>query len=150
MKQGNNNYLFTGDLEKEGEKSLVEKNDLPQCKLFKAGHHGSKTSSNDELLAKIRPEIVCVCCCCGSTEYTNDIANVFPTQDFCDRVIKYTDKIYVTTIYSETAEENFESLNGNIIVSSNGGEVKVTCSGSNEPFTKSEWYLKYRAGNKAA
>ena len=150
LKQGNNNYLFTGDLEKEGEKSLVEKNDLPQCKLFKAGHHGSKTSSNDELLAKIRPEIVCVCCCCGSTEYTNDIANVFPTQAFCDRVIKYTDKIYVTTMYSETAEENFESLNGNIIVSSNGGEVKVTCSGSSEPFTKSEWYLKYRAGNKAA
>lgn len=53
-------------------------------------------------------------------------------------------------MYSETAEGNFESLNGNIIVSSNGGEVKVTCSGSNEPFTKSEWYLKYRAGNKAA
>ncbi|MCQ2800921.1 MAG: MBL fold metallo-hydrolase, partial [Bacilli bacterium] len=27
--QGNNNYLFTGDLEKEGEKSLVELNSLP-------------------------------------------------------------------------------------------------------------------------
>ena len=38
-------------------------------------------------------------------------------KDFCDRVIKYTDKIYVTTMYSETAEGNFESLNGNIIVS---------------------------------
>lgn len=144
LTQGNNNYLFTGDLEKAGEESLVEKNDLPKCKLFKAGHHGSKTSSNDILLEKIRPEIVCVCCCCGSTEYTPNIDNVFPTQDFCDRVTKYTDKIYVTTMYSETAEGNHVSLNGNIIVSSNGGEVKVTCSGSSEPFTKSEWYLTYR------
>ncbi len=144
LTQGNNNYLFTGDLEEKGEKSLVENNRLPHCKLFKAGHHGSKTSSNDILLEKIRPEIVCVCCCCGSTEYTPNIANVFPTQDFCDRVIKYTDKIYVTTMYSETADGNHVSLNGNIIVSSNGGEVKVTCSGSSEPFTKSEWYLTYR------
>lgn len=144
LTQGNNNYLFTGDLEKEGEESLVEKNNLPHCKLFKAGHHGSKTSSNDILLEKITPEIVCVCCCCGSTEYTPNIANVFPTQDFCDRVTKYTDKIYVTTMYSETAEGKHVSLNGNIIVSSNGGEVKVTCSGSSEPFTKSEWYLTYR------
>ena len=145
LTQGNNNYLFTGDLEKEGEKSLVEKNDLPRCKLFKAGHHGSKTSSNDILLEKIRPEIVCVCCCCGSTEYTDNIANVFPTQDFCDRVLKYTDKIYVTTMYSDDESSgNHVSLNGNIIVSSNGGEVKVTCSGSSEPFTKSEWYLTYR------
>ncbi len=144
LTQGNNNYLFTGDLEKNGDASLVEKNDLPKCKLFKAGHHGSKTSSTEKLLEVIQPEIVCVCCCCGSTEYTPDIANVFPTQAFCDRVAKYTKLIYVTTIYSETAEGNFESLNGNIVVSSNGGEVKVTCSGSSEPFTESEWYKTYR------
>ena len=96
------------------------------------------------MLEVIQPEIVCVCCCCGSTEYTPDIANVFPTQAFCDRVTKYTKLIYVTTMYSETAEGNFESLNGNIVVSSNGGEVKVTCSGSSEPFTESEWYKTYR------
>lgn len=144
LTQGNNNYLFTGDLEKEGEESLVASNRLPKCKLFKAGHHGSKTSSNDALLSVIQPEIVCVCCCCGSTEYTDNIANVFPTQDFCDRVTKYTNKIYVTTMYSETAAEGFASLNGNIVIASNGGEVTVRCSASNEPFTESEWYKTYR------
>lgn len=145
LTQGNNNYLFTGDLEKSGEVSLVENNRLPHCKLFKAGHHGSATSSNAELIDIIQPEIVCVCCCGGYREYKQkEQKDEFPSQDFFDNVIKYTDKIYVTTMYSETAEGKHVSLNGNIIVSSNGGEVKVTCSGSSEPFTKSEWYLTYR------
>ncbi|MGN1061758.1 MAG: ComEC/Rec2 family competence protein [Candidatus Scatosoma sp.] len=144
LSQGNNHYLFTGDLEEAGEESLVERNDLPKCKLFKAGHHGSPTSSTDKLLSVIQPEIVCVTCCCGATEYTSNIANVFPSQAFCNRVKAYTDKIYVTTIYSETAEGNHAALNGNIVISSDGGEVKVTCSGSAEPFTQSEWYNTYR------
>lgn len=70
LKHGNRNFLFTGDLEKDGEQSLVENNTLPQVELFKAGHHGSKTSSNDVLLNIIKPKIVCVCCCGGSVEYT--------------------------------------------------------------------------------
>lgn len=145
LTQGNNNYLFTGDLEKSGETSLVESNDLPHCKLFKAGHHGSATASNEVLIDVIQPEIVCVCCCGGYREYQQkEQADEFPSQAFCDRVTKYTKLIYVTTMYSETAEGNFESLNGNIVVSSNGGEVKVTCSGSSEPFTESEWYKTYR------
>lgn len=144
LTQGTNNYLFTGDLEENGEASLVENNVLPKCKLFKAGHHGSKTSSTEKLLSVIQPEIVCVCCCCGSTEYTTNIDNVFPTQDFCNRVIKYTSLIYVTSIISDTAANGYESLNGNIIVSSDGGDVTVTCSGSQQPFTESEWYKTYR------
>lgn len=145
LTQGNNNYLFTGDLEKNGEESLVESNNLPHCKLFKAGHHGSQTASNEVLIDMIQPEIVCVCCCGGYEEYNGTKAeNYFPSQGFFDRITKYTDKIYVTTMYSEKAEDNHESANGNIVVSSNGGEVKVTCSGSSEPFTKSEWYLTYR------
>lgn len=80
-----NYYLFTGDLEKEGEESLVTSYrneygvDIPKVVLYKAGHHGSKTSSSDALLSKIDPDIVCVCCCAGSSEYTSNTANQFPT-----------------------------------------------------------------------
>ena len=112
LTQGDYNYLFTGDLEEEGEASLVESNDLPQCKLFKGGHHGSKTSSTEKLLSVIRPEIVCVCCCAGSPEYTTNNDNTFPTQAMIDRVSKYTDKIYVTTlaINVDWEEESWEQL----------------------------------------
>ncbi|MBQ4269376.1 MAG: MBL fold metallo-hydrolase, partial [Clostridia bacterium] len=86
LTQGNNHYLFTGDLEKDGEESLIESNDLPKCKLFKGGHHGSPTSSTAGLLEKIQPEVVCGCCCCGSDEYTSAVANMFPSQAVVDRV----------------------------------------------------------------
>lgn len=145
LSQGENHYLFTGDLEKEGEESLVGSNQLPRCKLFKGGHHGSPTSNTDELLSAIRPEIVCVCCCCGSDEYTDNIANMFPSQAFVDRVAEYTDKVYVTTIVSETAEGGFESMNGNIIVSSNGEEVTVECSNNDILFKDTEWFKKNRS-----
>ncbi len=144
LSQGDNHYLFTGDLEKEGEESLVESNSLPKCKLFKGGHHGSPTSNTEELLSAIRPEIVCVCCCCGSDEYTDNVANMFPSQAFVDRVAKYTDKVYVTTIISERAEDGFESMNGNIVVSSNGEEVTVECSNNAVLFKDTEWFKENR------
>ena len=50
----------------DGEESLIEKNDLPKVALYKAGHHGSKTSSSAALLEVIKPDMVCVCCCAGS------------------------------------------------------------------------------------
>lgn len=61
ISQGNNHYLFTGDLE-SGERSLLEENDLPECKIFKAGHHGSDTSNSKDLLDKIKPTYVVANC----------------------------------------------------------------------------------------
>ncbi len=143
LSQGNNHYLFTGDLEEAGEKSLVENNDLPKCKLYKAGHHGSDTSSHDDLLSEIKPEIVCVCCCAGSTEYTKDVLKQFPSQAFIDRVAPYTDKIYVTTM--ATGEKGgFTSMNGDIVITSNGGELTVTCSNNDTILKDTDWFRTYR------
>ncbi len=143
LSQGINHYLFTGDLEGEGEELLVENNELPKCKLFKGGHHGSPTSNTEKLLSVIEPEIVCVCCCCGSDEYTDNIANMFPSQAFVDRVAKYTDKVYVTTIVADT-EAGFTSMNGNIVVTSDGGEVNVQGSNNNTVFKETAWFKENR------
>ncbi len=144
LTQGNNHYLFTGDLEKEGEESLVEKNDLPKCKLFKGGHHGSKTSNTVGLLEKIQPEIVCVCCCCGSDEYTDEVANMFPTQQFVDNVAPYTDKVYVTTIVADN-EQGYTSMNGTIVVSyAPETGVTVKCSNNDTLFKDTEWFKANR------
>lgn len=143
LQNGVNSYLFTGDLETHGEASLVENNDLPKCVLYKGGHHGSPTSSTDALLSVIQPEIVCVCCCCGSTEYTDNIANVFPSQAFVDRIAPYTDKVYVTTIVADT-EDGYESMNGNIVVTTKNGEVSVQCSNNNILFKDTDWFKENR------
>ena len=143
LTQGDNHYLFTGDLEHEGEASLLEENDLPTCKLYKGGHHGSPTSSTAALLAVIQPEIVCVCCCCGSDEYTDNVANMFPSQAFVDRIAPYTDRVYVTTIVADNSA-GFTSMNGNIVVSSNGGDVFVECSNNNVLFKDTQWFKDNR------
>lgn len=152
LNYGNYNFLFTGDLEKEGEESLVERNELPHCKVFKGGHHGSKTSSNEALLAAITPEVVCVCCCAGSSEYTDNVDNMFPTQDFIHRVAKYTDRIYVTTLATYTIATNkngeeypkvngYTSMNGNIVVTlAADGEVVTTCSNNDTLLKNTEWF----------
>ena len=143
LSQGNNHYLFTGDLEGEGEQSLVASNNLPQCVLFKGGHHGSKTSNTPQLLSVIQPEIVCVCCCCGSDEYTDNVANMFPTQAFVDNVAPYTDKVYVTTMVTADGK-GYQSMNGNIVVTSSGGEVSVSCSNNDTLFKDAEWFKANR------
>ncbi len=146
---GDKNFIFTGDLEEKGELSLIEKNDLPEVELYKAGHHGSKTSSSAEFMAVIKPEIVCVCCCAGSAEYTDTNENQFPTQIFIDNVAPYTDKVYVTTLCTvwegvSGGSKEFTSMNGNITVISGVNGIEIACSASNEKLKDSEWFKKNR------
>lgn len=147
INKGDEHYLFTGDLEKKGEEQLVKMNSLPEVELFKAGHHGSKTSTNEVLLSVIKPKIVCVCCCAGSGQYTSvdNNENTFPTQAFIDRVAPYTSRVYVTTICDDyTSGANFRSMNGNIVVFSSADGVKVKCSENNTKLKDTEWFKKYR------
>ena len=144
ISQGDNHFLFTGDMEEEGEEKLVEMNDLPQVVLYKAGHHGSKTSSTDALLSVIQPQIVCVCCCCGSPEYTKKAENQFPTQAFVDRVAPYTDRIYVTTLCVDYTNDEYVSMNGNITVVSNLTGVSVICSADDRILRETEWFKANR------
>jgi len=141
---GERHYLFTGDLEEEGEEKLVEMNDLPEVSLYKAGHHGSKTSSTTALLSVIKPEIVCVCCCCGSSEYTSVNENQFPTQDVVDRIAPYTDKVYVTTLCVDYAANSFTSMNGNITVITDKYGVRVECSNDNRVLKEWDWFKENR------
>lgn len=159
ISQGENHFLLTGDLEAEGEESLLENNpDLPRVKLFKAGHHGSYTASGEALLEKIQPEIVCVCCCAGSVEYLRDaqtfedLLHSFPAQEAIDRIAKWTDRVYVTTLGQIALDESgkyedvgFGSMNGNIVVSSGrAGDITVQCSNNDTLLKDTEWFKENR------
>lgn len=138
-------YLFTGDLEKDGEESLVENNELGEVKLYKAGHHGSKTSSSEKLLEKIKPETVCVCACAGSSEYTAKNENQFPTQQFVDRVAVYTKNVYVTSLCIDYEKGEFTSMNGNIVYSADkNGTTQMYFSASNTPLYLTDWFKNNR------
>ncbi len=141
---GSTNVLLTGDLEEGGEKSLVEMNDLPEVTLYKAGHHGSKTSSSTELMSVIKPEIVCVCCCAGSSEYKAAPENVFPSQKFVNNVSPYTDKVYVTTLCENYSEGVYSSMNGNIRIIFSDAEPVFSFSGSDKKLKDTDWFKANR------
>lgn len=143
--QGNKKYLFTGDLEKEGEESLVQENELSPVELYKAGHHGSKTSSSKTLMEVIQPKIVVCCCVAGSSEYTTKNENQFPTQEFINNVSPYTSQIYVTSLCIDYMKNEFTSFNGNITVCSTGkNATQVFCSASTTVLKDSDWFKQNR------
>ncbi|MEW6138650.1 MAG: DNA internalization-related competence protein ComEC/Rec2 [Thermodesulfobacteriota bacterium] len=58
LDHGNVSFLFTGDLEKEGEDELLMSGIPLEATVLKAGHHGGKNSTSDRFLDAIRPRIV--------------------------------------------------------------------------------------------
>ena len=57
----NFSILFTGDIEKSAEERIVNiaKNELKST-IIKSPHHGSKTSSTEELLKEVKPQIALI------------------------------------------------------------------------------------------
>lgn len=55
-----NSFLFTGDLSKSGERKLIEKKVDIDSDVLKVGHHGSKTSSGEEFIKEVSPEIAII------------------------------------------------------------------------------------------
>ena len=49
-------WLFTGDLEAEGEAKLMKKNPTLSVDVLKVGHHGSKSSSTEDFLERLSPQ----------------------------------------------------------------------------------------------
>lgn len=148
-------FLFTGDLEEEGEEKLVANNQSLKdirdngkqygVDLYKAGHHGSKTSSSETLLEAIRPEHVAVCCCAGSTEYTKTAENTFPTQAFINRIAKYTTKVFVTTLCVDYDKGEFTSFNGNIVFWTKENTIlNVDCSNNEIILKDTDWFKANR------
>ena len=56
MKYKGKKALFMGDLELEGEEILVKKHNI-DADILKVGHHGSITSTSEELIKEVTPDI---------------------------------------------------------------------------------------------
>lgn len=113
--------LLTGDLEKEGERELLNNDLLKNVTLFKAGHHGSNTSNSEEFIDHIKPQYVMISCCAGYSKEN------FPNQESLDNFLKYTDYIYISSYYSESAKQKAD-YHGNVTFEiDDKRNVEVTC-----------------------
>ena len=52
---GNTSFLFTGDMESDAERDLIDSGAVLQSTLLKVGHHGSETSTSYRFLREVAP-----------------------------------------------------------------------------------------------
>lgn len=106
LKYGKNSFIFMGDAEASAEKEIIKTVKLDHIDVYKADHHGSDTSSSDQLLSVITPDIAVISCGAGNS-YGH------PGDKAIDRIKQYTDEIYRT------------DLNGTIVIESDGKEITI-------------------------
>ena len=84
--------LITGDRSGFGERMLLRNADIPDVDILMAGHHGSKNSTSEELLAAVRPEIVCI-----SAGADNSYGH--PAPELLERLSDFGCTVYRTDIH---------------------------------------------------
>lgn len=67
LRFGDNRFLFTGDAEEEAEKDIINTGIDIDCDVYHAGHHGSRTSSSEELLNAASPAYAVISCAEGNS-----------------------------------------------------------------------------------
>lgn len=60
LNYGEVSFLFTGDIEKEVERDILNSNLNIKSTILKTPHHGSKTSSSDNFIAEVSPEVAVI------------------------------------------------------------------------------------------
>jgi len=86
---GENSFLFTGDVYKSIEEKLIESKTDLDSDVLKIGHHGSKTSTAEDFITKVSPEIAVI-----SAGKNNSYGH--PNQEVLDILNKYGIKILRT------------------------------------------------------
>lgn len=89
IEYNNRKILLMGDATKNNEDILLKKYQLPTIDILKVGHHGSRTSSTEEFIRKIRPRISLI-----SSGKHNKYK--LPNDDVIERLNKYGSLVYDT------------------------------------------------------
>lgn len=104
---GETSFLVTGDAEKDEEREIIENGADLDCDVLRVGHHGSSTSSCEDFLDAVTPEI-CVISCGADNDYGH------PHKEVTKRIANYTDEVYRTDIC------------GDIVISSDGSSLNIS------------------------
>lgn len=99
MKLNYNNFsmLFTGDIEKKAEKEILNtygNSNILNSDILKVAHHGSKTSTTDEFLSRVKPKIALIGV--GKDNMFNH-----PSNTTIEKLEKMDIKIYRTDLNGE-------------------------------------------------
>lgn len=102
MVYGENSFLFMGDAEVQNE----QERNWPQTQILKVGHHGSDTSTSQEFLNQVKPEVAVI-------SVGKDNSYGHPNQEILNRLQQMNVEVYRT------------DLDGTICISSDGKNYTV-------------------------
>lgn len=100
-----NSFLFTGDISSQAEKDIVSREVNLQSEVLKVPHHGSKYSTSELFLEKIKPEIAVISV--GKNSYGH------PTPETLQRLENFGIKVLRT------------DTNGDIKLISDGSKIRI-------------------------
>lgn len=109
---GENSFLFTGDMETQAEKDLLQSGTDISARVLKVGHHGSSSSTSQGFLDKVDPEYAVI-----GVGSPNDYGH--PHAQTLNILEKRNTKLYRT------------DLNGHIIFVSDGKNFNILTKESN-------------------
>ena len=103
-------FLFTGDLQREGEDKILSSGCNVKSNILKVGHHGSRTSTTDEFLRAVDPEYAVV-----SVGAKNKYGH--PSKSVLERLNGFGVMVFRT------------DLDGAVIFKSDGERIKIVGQG---------------------
>ncbi len=111
MDYGETSILFTGDAEAASEQEMLEKfgnkeGGLLDCDIIKVGHHGSDSSSGEDFIDAVTPELAIISCGMGN-KYNHPDGEIVDRYGRRDVTVRRTD------------------LEGSIVFSTNGEEIET-------------------------
>lgn len=106
LRHGENSFIFTGDAETSAEKEMLSAGRVSHADVYKVAHHGSDTSTSDDFLSAVSPDIAVISC--GA-----DNSYGHPCDSTLEKLKKFTNRIYRT------------DLSGTIIITSDGEKLDV-------------------------
>ncbi len=104
LSYGDFQMLFTGDIGADTEKKLLSAGCLEDIDCLKVGHHGSRYSSSEAFLEKLKPRISVISCSASNT-YGHPSPETIKRLVECKSQVEYTMKNGAITI--ETNGKNF-------------------------------------------
>ena len=105
-KKKNISFLFTGDIEKEVERDILNENLPLNAAILKVAHHGSSTSSSKRFIDKVSPETAVI-------------------QVGMDNKFGHPDKSTLQLLKEENINILRNDLNGDIVINSDGNSYDI-------------------------
>jgi competence protein ComEC len=106
-------FLLPGDAERASEQEMTRRySEALDSTVLLAGHHGSRTSSTPEFIARVRPEVAVIMCGKGN-RYGHPHAETLKTFERFNVTVYRTDEMGTVVIYSDGRSYEVE-LKGSI------------------------------------